>query len=297
MSITNEYHSTYAGHHYFIGHAKKYPLLPYALDGLGLYRKQGYINRPDGIESYQWTQCVSGTGEFFYNNKVFTITPGMAIYVPAHFEHQYHNISSDFCVNYLYFGGALMTELMAHFHMLKPAVYVLNHPERVLEYEDQMMALHLSNGENTAYEISKILYCCIFDIVHDINKVLPNAGSKENILVHQAIRFMQAHYAQPIGLQEIAENLTISKEHLCRIFRKNTKTTISAYLEEIRICEAKNMILKYPGKTIGEICHLCGFDSPSYFSVIFKKREHMTPLEFRHDHKRLSLDSIIMDDI
>ena len=214
----------------------------------------------------------------------------MVIYIPANFEHQYHNISSDFCVNYLYFGGALMPELMTHFRLLKPAVFILNHPERVLEYEDQMMALHLSNCENAAYEISKILYCCIFDIVHDINKVLPNAVNKENILVHQAIGFMQAHYAQPIGLQEIAKALSISKEHLCRIFRKNTKTTISAYLEEIRICEAKNIILKYPDKKIGEICHLCGFDSPSYFSVIFKKREQMTPLEFRNGHKRLNLD-------
>lgn len=294
---TISFQSSYAGQHYFIGHAKKHPLLPYALDGLGIYRKQGYVNRPNGIESYQWTQCVSGSGEFFYNNKVFTLTPGMGIFIPANTEHQYHNTSPDFCVNYLYFGGALMSELMTHFRLTKPAVYNLNHPERILQYEDQMMAMYLADTEGSAYEISKILFCYIFDLVHDVNKVLPNSSSKENILVHQAIKYMKHNYSRMIGLQDIAETLEVSKEHLCRVFRKHTQTTITAYLEEIRVCEAKNMILKYPDKTIGEISCLCGFDSPSYFCVIFKKREHMTPLEFRRGHKRLSLDSILLDDI
>lgn len=190
-----------------------------------------------------------------------------------------------------------MPELMTHFRLNKPAVYILNHPERILQYEDQMMAMYLADTEGSAYEISKILFCCIFDLVHDVHKVLPNSSSKENILVHQAIKYMKHNYSRMIGLQEIAETLEVSKEHLCRVFKKHTQTTITTYLEEIRVCEAKNMILKYPDKTIGEISCLCGFDSPSYFCVIFKKREHMTPLEFRRGHKRLSLDSILLDDI
>ena len=292
MNTTNEYHSAYAGFHYFIGHSKKYPLLPFALDGLGLFRKTLYVNRPDGIDSYQWTQCVSGIGEYYHNNKIYTLTPGTGIFIPAKVRHQYHNITADFCVNYLFFGGALASELMEHLHLTEPAVYALNHPECILKYEDQMMALYLSNDENARYEISKILYCCIFDIANDIFKVLPNASSKENLLVHQAINFMWLHYSEPaIGLQEIASALKVSKEHLCRVFKKNTQMTTTAYMEEIRTCEAKNMMLKYPDKTIGEISYLCGFDSPSYFGVVFKKLEHMTPLEFRRGHMHLNFDS------
>jgi transcriptional regulator GlxA family with amidase domain len=51
-----------------------------------------------------------------------------------------------------------------------------------------------------------------------------------------------------------------------------------------RMALAKGMLIN-TAAPIGEIALECGFFDASHMSNCFKKREDMTPLEFRHDWK------------
>jgi len=53
------------------------------------------------------------------------------------------------------------------------------------------------------------------------------------------------------------------------------------YLTFLRLQKAKELLIKYPDMTISNISTSVGYNSPSYFLLIFKKSENMTPGDFR----------------
>ncbi|NHM25658.1 helix-turn-helix transcriptional regulator [Desulfofundulus sp. TPOSR] len=52
------------------------------------------------------------------------------------------------------------------------------------------------------------------------------------------------------------------------------------YLTQVRLNEAKALLLAGE-KTIDQIASAVGFNNNSYFTAVFKKREGVTPSEFR----------------
>jgi AraC-like DNA-binding protein len=50
------------------------------------------------------------------------------------------------------------------------------------------------------------------------------------------------------------------------------------------IDEAKNILLN-PKKTISEVAYELGFEYPPYFSRLFKKKEGISPTEYREKYK------------
>ena len=50
----------------------------------------------------------------------------------------------------------------------------------------------------------------------------------------------------------------------------------------IRISRAKIMLVQYPERKVAEIARRCGFESPSYFGMLFKRETGKTPDQYRY---------------
>lgn len=68
--------------------------------------------------------------------------------------------------------------------------------------------------------------------------------------------------------------------HLNRIMRRATGTTLHQYLLSCRISRAMRYLTETSLK-VGEICRLCGYSDISNFSVDFKRRVGLSPVDFR----------------
>ena len=106
-----------------------------------------------------------------------------------------------------------------------------------------------------------------------------NDGIKSEY-TQQAIRYIEAHYADDINVRSIASALSISESHLSKVFKDTVHSTIGEYLTNYRINRAC-MLLKDPQIIIYEVAVRCGYNDQRYFSVIFKRIMGMTPNEFR----------------
>lgn len=95
-------------------------------------------------------------------------------------------------------------------------------------------------------------------------------------------RFNMIDYMKE-GLNEILKPFNYDKKYLCRVFKKFMGTTMTEYLNHIRLDYALNMI-QNTNKNILDIAQDLGFSSVSYFNVIFKKRYGITPLETRQNN-------------
>ncbi len=82
------------------------------------------------------------------------------------------------------------------------------------------------------------------------------------------------------SVENLAENLNISRVQLYRKVKAMMGISISDYIGNIRLEKAKSM-LKKTSLTISEIAYTNGYSSPNYFSTAFKSKYGKSPASFR----------------
>src|ERR1700722_914866 len=85
----------------------------------------------------------------------------------------------------------------------------------------------------------------------------------------QAKIFIDTHYADPIDLDNIADEAYFSKFHFIRMFKTIYRKTPHQYLITVRIDKAMELLkAEFP---VSEVCYDVGFESVSSFSRLFKR--------------------------
>jgi YesN/AraC family two-component response regulator len=105
--------------------------------------------------------------------------------------------------------------------------------------------------------------------------------------LRRAVNYIESNYSKDIALQDIAGEVNITKQHLCRIFKNHVGITPNEYIAKKRIQEAKALLL-CSEMTIMEIANEVGYQNNNYFTIIFKKFEGVTPSIFRQHVQRLT---------
>lgn len=82
-----------------------------------------------------------------------------------------------------------------------------------------------------------------------------------------------------ITVSAISEKLGFSRTYIEAVFKKEVGKTITEYMRELKINEAKYLLRKEMYTVVQVADFLC-FDSPQYFFRVFKKQTQMTPKEY-----------------
>ena len=81
--------------------------------------------------------------------------------------------------------------------------------------------------------------------------------------------------------KEVAEAAAVSQRHLERVFFEVCGLSPMAYLLELRLRHA-SLLLRGTSKTVAEIAGECGFEDPSYFARVFKRKYGAPPNQCRN---------------
>jgi YesN/AraC family two-component response regulator len=102
-----------------------------------------------------------------------------------------------------------------------------------------------------------------------------------NLLVRKAVRYIEERYAEPFSLKDLAEELFVSPNYLCELFKRHTGRNITEYLSDYRLRQAEKYLKQIACK-VADVSTLVGYKDAKYFSTAFKKKYGMTPLEYRN---------------
>ncbi len=94
----------------------------------------------------------------------------------------------------------------------------------------------------------------------------------------QAKLFIDDHFADPIDLDNIADQAYFSKFHFMRLFKTIYGRSPHNYLVWVRIERAKTFLAD--GVSVLDVSLRVGFDSPTSFTATFKKMAGKTPSEY-----------------
>jgi AraC-like DNA-binding protein len=117
----------------------------------------------------------------------------------------------------------------------------------------------------------------LYDRVEDLSE-------REGRRMDQVLHFLVEQSHRPIPLEEAAAVANLSREAFCRFFKERTRKTFTAFLNELRISNACQLLLKGEA-TIASVAFDVGFSNLSHFNRVFKTVMGCSPKVYRKSGK------------
>ena len=127
--------------------------------------------------------------------------------------------------------------------------------------------------------LTKVLNSIIFS-------VFPTGHVRLAGIVEKVKAYIGENYMKKISLNELAALAGFSVSYLSKIFKEETQKSISAYINYVRIENAKKL-LTTTDISLVDLAYIVGFEEQSYFTKVFKKLEGIAPGKYRDSTARL----------
>ena len=102
--------------------------------------------------------------------------------------------------------------------------------------------------------------------------------------IQDCILYLELHMNEEISVEHLAKELSLTPNYLSTLFKKEVGKSITHYLLCRRISEAC-LLLRCTTSSIADIAASVGINDSNYFTKLFKKQMHMTPMQYRKRHR------------
>ena len=97
--------------------------------------------------------------------------------------------------------------------------------------------------------------------------------------MQNVLDYMKENFSVINSLKNVTDKFFISTATLNRWFAKYIKLSPKKYLENLKLQNAKKLLLL--GNSVTEACFNSGFNDCSYFICLFKARFNVTPYKYK----------------
>ncbi|GIO92368.1 AraC family transcriptional regulator [Paenibacillus lactis] len=258
------------------------------------YRWDG-LERADGpLLLFQYT--LSGEGVYESGNRTHRVTAGQAFLAEIPGPHRY------------YYPAESNEPWEFIFLLFRPNL-ILPHWRRFLREAGEVPYLPVDSApvrlsriivaDAGAGRISDPLIAssCVYQFMTELTRMhVTTLRNRENWPenVRRAAEFIELNYSRMISIDQLSEQVSLSKYHLIRRFSASTGMTPGAYLTRIRTEKAMEL-LRGTGLSLETIAERIGYSSGSYFIKAFRNLTGLTPGEFRSGVDSLAYRKLFFD--
>jgi AraC-like DNA-binding protein len=239
--------------------------------------------------SHEMIHVLQGRARIKYQRRSFVVGPKDTFVIPRGKQHCDGRFDDEaFRAFYLFFhwdtGDDLVGELCGSrlLNIPQASKDLLHHLMIELEREYQSRAG--ASPERLNLMVLEILLA-MFRYSQRPGRRLAGAGrqvakQKREQLALQARGYIEEHYAEVIGLEEMARLFDVSQYHLSRAFSGHFGMSLSDALTMKRMDSAKEL-LKTSALSVKEIAAQTGYSGGSYFAKVFSRACGLSPSEYR----------------
>lgn len=149
------------------------------------------------------------------------------------------------------------------------------HPESIIPRPNWMACRYFV----TFSEWRELLCSMIKEIFEYLEQ---NCRAANTGIYTEVVDYVRSHYSEQINLKRVAKKFFINASYLGRIFQKTAGISFNEYVNQLRIDEAKRLLLQ-TDNLIYEIANHVGFTESSYFVVKFTQEVGKSPTEYRNE--------------
>lgn len=218
-----------------------------------------------------------GELEVSFRDELFLAKSGDIVLIDCRYEHSYHALDG-LKFHYFHFTGPSSVDYTHLIYQLNQSACIRGAQSEVLTniFSNLFRLAKSQANMQNEHRMSVYIHMILCELVENCSGVQPIADES----IEKAIHFMEQHVTQNISLDELAENVNLSKFYFNRYFKKHVGMTPHQYFINMRIQHAKQL-LATTHDSIESVAEQCGFDNTSNFIRAFKQRAGMTPTAFR----------------
>lgn len=255
-------------------------------------------NNPVRVGDCRLFYILSGDGEIVIENQHYNLHADSLFYCRAGSE---YNIISEGGLSIITFNFDLSQKFNDEISCMSPVS-----PDKKIKIlletisDSNILNSHIfindasqfySQIRNAFYEFNsqRILFrqlsgAMLKEILTRLHRIDVSGSDTASDTVSEVIRYIESNYQKEITNKELASIAGYHEYHLNRLFLKHTGTSMHNYILNIRINEAKRLILNtdLPCNIISENV---GFKNYTYFSSYFKKEFGFSPAHYRMKFK------------
>ena len=146
---------------------------------------------------------------------------------------------------------------------------------------DKIVSPHEHPGADIDGEVENLLSAAIESSMASAvgtSRVSPTPTLNHRL--RSAIAYMREHVNEPIGVEEIAAKVGLSRGHFFALFRDQLHTTPQVFWSAVRVEEAVRRLVQQE-QPLTSVALDLGFSSPGNFSRFFRDHMGVSPSRFR----------------
>lgn len=271
----------------------KFPCAAYEINTAN---NQNYIVDLHWHEEFEIIYCAKGTLNLRIPSKTYVIEQNDIAILNTNVMH-YIICSNDAILQSFVFNSKLITGTSNSSFAKKYIVPLMNcktfdcyiyHEKNIDLFRE---AFYSIKDESFAYEfivrdnLSQILLDLYTQFENKFDSI-PSTLNTNTQRIRTMISFIKTNYASPLDVRQISDTVNISQRECLRCFKKTLQISPIQYLIRYRIIKSAELLVDNPTKNIDQIGYECGFETPSYYTQLFKRYYNCTPTEFRNSQKK-----------
>ena len=271
--------------------------------GVAVQYFPNYVNRtlrPHSVDALLLSFIVRGRGQHVMGETVFAESGGS---IGITYYDEVHDILTDadgMVIYNIFLDPAacvlptMPTDLRETLHVILPqhhgfrnllnrAIHLeIQEPEQLAQIAARLQREIETPAPGAADAVSACLQIFLIECCRAARRSSIHAShaSDTPAWVGRLCAHMDAHYAQPLTLDDLAAAVRLSAGYLCRAFGRHTSKTVFAYFIERRI-QAAMLRLRTTDDKVIVIALDCGFRDLTYFNRKFRQLLGCPPTAYR----------------
>ena len=260
--------------------------LPFYLTGIGISECEYHVKREQGLVSHQFLYTKSGAGRVNIDGKSFVMKQGSMLYLSPGVPHEYYPEKDEWETCRFVFRGKHLHEMMQELefdgYMICTGVDITV-CERIFSQLMTAVSDPISGSEKCSRLIYDFVLCAAKLFGGEYNSEKISGGTLERVIC-----YIEQNFNNDITLEELAQVSSLSPQYLCRVFKKKIGMRPLEYIARRRISEAK-LLLDCSDRSIAEIGKSVGYPDHTYFGIVFRKYEGISPSRYREVKNTLAI--------
>lgn len=256
--------------------------LLYLQEAGSLRANRAHTSRRANLDSYLFFAVVSGAGTLLYNDISYPLHQDDCVFINCEIPYAHSADPDDlWCLKWIHFNGPTLPAIYDKYKARggKP-VFRPSDIKLFLSLHADLFTTASSSDYIRDMKINGELSALLTLLMSESWNPEESGSKKQRRDLLPVKMYLDENYTKKILLDDLAEKFYINKYYLVKQFKAQYGLSINAYLLEVRITRAKQM-LRFTDKSVENIGLDCGLGALTYFSRTFKKVEGMSPSEFR----------------
>lgn len=239
---------------------------------------------------FQIFMIIEGETNLLYNNEKIHIKGPSFITVPKNTDHGFEHLTelngwiislSDGVLEHMIKREAEVIEAIEIFQVTK--IVVGEYSEEI--FKTMLNCIHEYHSSKLGrllmleYLVGQLIVQ-LRRLPQSLQHKLYNANHSSIIYYRRFTQLIRESTSYKKTIEEYASELKIASGHLSRICNAIAFKSPREIIMDYYITQAQ-LLISDVEKSIAEVCYTLGFEDPSYFSRIFKRKTGLTPNEFR----------------